>query len=117
MHYFAELLAEVLEIKEGRAFVLDRLCTPELLGPPLVEPLRRLFEDFDGKTLATYLVGGVLKGRPAPDGRQAQPQVGDASRRRLPPRPSAEPPLPKGQFLLDLRRSLHRPNGQARPPT
>ena len=30
VHYFAELLAEVLEITEGRAFVLDRLCTPEI---------------------------------------------------------------------------------------
>jgi arginine deiminase len=68
VHYFAELLAEVLEITEGRAFVLDRLCTPETLGPPLVDPLRRLFEDLDGKTLATYLVGGVLKGDVHPMG-------------------------------------------------
>ena len=27
VHYFAELLAEVLEIPEGRTFVLDRICT------------------------------------------------------------------------------------------
>ena len=66
--YFAELLAEVLELKEGRSFVLDRLCTPEILGPPLVEPLRRLFEDLDGEALASYLVGGVLKGDVHPMG-------------------------------------------------
>jgi arginine deiminase len=61
VHYFAQLLAETLEQPEGRAFVLDRLCTPETLGPTLVGPLRELFEDLDGPRLAEYLVGGVLK--------------------------------------------------------
>jgi len=61
VHYFAQLLAETLEEPEGRAFVLDRLCTPEMLGPTLVGPLRELFEDLDGPRLAEYLVGGVLK--------------------------------------------------------
>ena len=61
VHYFGELLAETLEQPEGRAFVLDRLCTPEILGPTLVGPLRKLFEDLDGPRLAEYLVGGVLK--------------------------------------------------------
>ena len=45
---------------DGRTFVLDRVCTPENLGPSLVDPVRELFEDLDGKTLAEYLVGGVL---------------------------------------------------------
>jgi arginine deiminase len=61
VHYFAQLLAETLELPEGRAFVLDRMCTPEMLGPTLVGPLRELFEDLDGPRLAEYLVGGVLK--------------------------------------------------------
>ena len=61
VHYFGQLLGETLELPEGRAFVLDRLCTPELLGPTLVTPLRKLFDDLDGSALATYLVGGVLK--------------------------------------------------------
>ena len=52
---------ETLEMSKGRAFVLDRVCTPEMVGPALVGPLRRLFEDTDGTTLAGYLVGGVLK--------------------------------------------------------
>jgi arginine deiminase len=68
VHYYAQLLAEVLEIKEGRGFVLDRLCTPEILGPTLVGPLRRLFEDLDGEELARCLVGGVLKGDMHPSG-------------------------------------------------
>jgi arginine deiminase len=61
VHYFAQLLAETLEAPEGRAFVLDRLCTPEMLGPTLVGPLRELLADLDGPRLAEYLVGGVLK--------------------------------------------------------
>jgi len=61
VHYFGQLLGETLERPEGRAFVLDRLCTPELLGPNLVRPLRQLFDDLDGPALAEFLVGGVLK--------------------------------------------------------
>jgi arginine deiminase len=61
VHYFGQLLGETLELPEGRAFVLDRLCTPELLGPNLIAPLRRLFDDLDGPALAEFLVGGVLK--------------------------------------------------------
>ena len=61
VHYYGQLLAETLDLPEGRSFVLDRLCTPEILGPSLVGPVRGLFEDLDGKTLAEFLVGGVLK--------------------------------------------------------
>ncbi len=61
VHLYGQLLAETLELPEGRAFVLDRVCTPEILGPSLVGPARRLFEDLDGPGLAQYLVGGVLK--------------------------------------------------------
>jgi arginine deiminase len=61
VHYFGQLLAETLELPAGRAFVLDRLCTPEVLGPTLVRPLRELFEDLDGSRLAEHLTGGVLR--------------------------------------------------------
>jgi arginine deiminase len=55
------LLADTLETPAGRSYLLDRVCTPELLGPALVRPLRRLFDDLDGRQLAEHLVGGVLK--------------------------------------------------------
>ena len=42
VHYFGQLLAETLQLPEGRAFVLDRVCTPEIAGPALAGPLRRL---------------------------------------------------------------------------
>jgi arginine deiminase len=61
VYYYGQLLAETLDLPAGRAFVLDRLCTPAFFGPSLVDPIRRLFEDEDGKTLAEYLIGGILK--------------------------------------------------------
>jgi arginine deiminase len=61
VHYFGQLLAETLDLPEGREFVLDRVCTPEIVGPALVQPLRELAEDLDGRQLAEYLVGGILK--------------------------------------------------------
>lgn len=61
VHYFADLLAQTLERPDGRAFVLDRVCTPEMLGPALVAPVRRLLDDLDGRELAGYLTGGVIK--------------------------------------------------------
>jgi len=61
VHYYGQLLAETLYLADGRAFVLDRVCTPEILGPNLVAPVRKLFDDLDGHELAQYLVGGVLK--------------------------------------------------------
>jgi arginine deiminase len=61
VHYFGQLLSETLEIPDGRAFVLDRVCTPEILGPSLVDPVRRLLEAQDGAALAEHLVGGILK--------------------------------------------------------
>jgi len=61
VHYFGQLLGETLEVPEGRAFVLGRVCAPELLGPALMGAVRQLFEDLDGPALAEALVGGVLK--------------------------------------------------------
>ena len=61
VHHYGLLLAETLDLAAGREFVLDRVCTPEILGPSLVDPVRRLFEDLDGTALAEFLVGGVIK--------------------------------------------------------
>ena len=115
VHYYGQLLAETLELAEGRAFVLDRVCTPEILGPSLVDPVRRLFDDLDGHD------AGRVPGRRDPQGRPPpaagpQPQVGHAAGRRLRPHPAAQPPLPAGQLLLDLRRGDHQPDGHAGPP-
>ena len=41
VHYFGELLGETLALPDGRAFVLDRVCTQEILGPNLITEMRR----------------------------------------------------------------------------
>ena len=61
IHYFGQLLAETLDLPEGREFVLDRVCTPEIVGPALVARMWEFAEDLDGHQLAEYLVGGILK--------------------------------------------------------
>jgi arginine deiminase len=61
VHYFGSLLAEVLEIPDGRAFVLDRICTAEQLGPSLDGPVRELLDDMGGERLAELLIGGIVK--------------------------------------------------------
>jgi arginine deiminase len=86
VHYFGQLLAQTLDLSEGRAFVLDRVCTPEILGPALAEPARKLLQGLDGERLAEFLVGGVLKGRPAP---AADPQP--EARPRIAPGPAPWP--------------------------
>jgi arginine deiminase len=61
VHLFGELLATVLGEDDGRAFVLDQLCTDDQIGPSLVKPVRQLLDDLDGDQLAEFLVGGILK--------------------------------------------------------
>ncbi len=55
VHYFGQLLGETLSLREGREFVLDRICTAENLGPNLVAPVRKLLDDLDAQALAQYL--------------------------------------------------------------
>ncbi|MEV6300601.1 arginine deiminase [Actinoplanes sp. NPDC051861] len=61
VHYFAKLLADVLDIPAARAWVLDRIITDDTVGPTLVGPLRKLAEQAESEKLADYLIGGVLK--------------------------------------------------------
>jgi arginine deiminase len=61
VHYFEVLLAETLSNDAAREWVLDRILTPDTVGPTLVEPLRTLAEAVDSERLAELLIGGVLK--------------------------------------------------------
>ncbi|MGH3160113.1 MAG: arginine deiminase family protein, partial [Streptosporangiaceae bacterium] len=68
VHYYGQLLAETLELPEGRGFVLDRVCTPERLGPNLVDHVRVMFDGLSAPELAEFLIGGVLKEDVNPSG-------------------------------------------------
>jgi len=61
VHHFDTLLAETLAIAEARAFVLDRICNAEQVGPTLAVPLRQLADDVDPAALAELLIGGVTR--------------------------------------------------------
>ncbi|MDX3659534.1 arginine deiminase [Streptomyces sp. ID05-26A] len=68
VHHTGTLLAETLALPEARAFVLDRVCTPELLGPTLAGPVREFAEKVDAPMLAELLVGGVTRADLSPLG-------------------------------------------------
>ena len=61
VHHFDVLLAETLALPQARAFVLDRMCTPEQVGPALAGPLRALAEQVEPGPLAELLIGGVTR--------------------------------------------------------
>jgi arginine deiminase len=61
VHYFADLLAQTLDVPDARDWLLDRVVTPATVGPALVDPVRLLCTELDGETLAEYLIGGILK--------------------------------------------------------
>ncbi len=61
VHLFDVLLAETLEIAEARAFVLDRTCTADRLGPTLAPALHSTMDELDGSALAELLIGGVTR--------------------------------------------------------
>src|SRR5262245_30840399 len=54
-----DLLAETLEIKEARTFVLDRRVTHNSVGPATVKVIRPWLEAMPAKKLAEHLIGGV----------------------------------------------------------
>ncbi|MEU2774622.1 arginine deiminase [Streptomyces sp. NPDC007162] len=61
VHYFADLLAQTLDVPGARGWLLDRVVTPATVGPALIDPARQLCAELDGETLAGYLIGGILK--------------------------------------------------------
>lgn len=61
VHYFADLLAQSLDVPGARDWLLDRVVTTATVGPALVDPVRELCAGLDGETLAGYLIGGLLK--------------------------------------------------------
>jgi arginine deiminase len=61
VHYFGELLAEVLDDPKNRDWVLERVINDDTVGPNLADPLRRLAEGAESARLSELLIGGVLK--------------------------------------------------------
>lgn len=54
-----DLLADILDIKAGRAWVLDHRITWNHIGVGMVSDLRAWMDELPSKTLAGFLVGGL----------------------------------------------------------
>jgi arginine deiminase len=61
VHYYDRLLAETLAEPAARAFVLERSVNERTVGATLVGPVRELATSLDHRTLASFLIGGILK--------------------------------------------------------
>jgi len=116
VHHFDELLTRTLQSDDARAFVLDRLCTPELVGPTLAGPLHRLVLSPLPNTLfqrdnTAWIYGGVSVSPMAKAARvreslntravyrfhpmfARQRPTGRTARPREPPRHGTEPAVP-----------------------
>lgn len=54
-----DLLAETMDIAEGRSWLLDRKIVPNEVGMGLVADTRAFLDSLDSATLARYLIGGL----------------------------------------------------------
>src|SRR5512138_2799185 len=54
-----DLLAETMETKDGRAFVLDRRITPNNVGVGTASAIRPWLDELPARSLADYLIGGI----------------------------------------------------------
>ena len=54
-----ELLSEVVEKPDARAWVLDRKITDSIVGPGFTREVRAWFDELPGDRLAEFLIGGV----------------------------------------------------------
>jgi arginine deiminase len=61
VHYYAELLAETMQLPAARQYVLDRVFDPRWHGPLAVDSLRGAMEGLDAASLTTFLIGGITK--------------------------------------------------------
>jgi arginine deiminase len=61
VHYHVELLAQTLEVREARDYLLDIAFDQRLHGQLAAGLLREAVDGLDSPTLARYLVGGITK--------------------------------------------------------
>jgi arginine deiminase len=61
VHYYADLLAQTLEIPKARNYLLDNAFDQRLHGQLAAGLLRSALDGLDSPTLASYLTGGITK--------------------------------------------------------
>lgn len=61
VHYFDQLLREVVEIPEARQFVLDGSFEERVYGPMAIDSVRNAVEAMDSEEATRFLIGGMTK--------------------------------------------------------
>ncbi|MSS46709.1 arginine deiminase [Cutibacterium sp. WCA-380-WT-3A] len=98
VHEMHTLLSEVLDIPEGRAWVLDHKLSPNAVGLGVDKDVRAWLDDMPSDTLAEHLIGGVAYGEVPAERRKhvlgALIKAHDENQFLI-------PPLPNTQFTRD----------------
>jgi arginine deiminase len=61
VHYYGDLLAETLQIREARDYILDHVFDSRWHGPLAADTLRASMDGLDPARLAGFLAGGITK--------------------------------------------------------
>jgi arginine deiminase len=83
-----ELLKDVVDDPEGRAYILDRKVVPNEVGPGGAVELRAWMEEMESEKLVSHLVGGVTVAELPEDFRKLVEKVYSATEFVLPPLPN-----------------------------
>ena len=83
-----ELLKDVVDDPEGRAYILDRKLVPNEVGPGGAVELRAWMNEMDSETLVSHLIGGVTVAELPADFRKLAETVYAGTEFVLPPLPN-----------------------------
>jgi arginine deiminase len=83
-----ELLKDVVDDAEGRAYILDRKLTPNEVGAGGAIELRAWMNEMDSKTLVSHLIGGVTVSELPDDFRKQAEKAYAGTEFVLPPLPN-----------------------------
>jgi len=61
VHYYGDLLAQTLQVREARDYILDRVFDARWHGPLAADTLRECMDGLDSARLASFLAGGITK--------------------------------------------------------
>jgi arginine deiminase len=92
-----DLLTDVVDDPQGRAWILDRRITEAQVGSGLVEPVRAWLDELPSQALAEYMIGG-LSFDEVPDDAGGPFLTALGSQEEY---PFLLPPLPNTQFTRD----------------
>ena len=98
-----DMLAQTLEKKEARKFVLDRRITGNAVGVGTAKAIRPWLDEMPAKTLADHLIGGISIGD-LPDGEVSEIPDGSIRGRGFRAAADSQHAVPARPVVLDLRR-------------